>query len=132
MIQKRSRDGSNELIRQSIERLSNVISGVDDATGSSQDAAPHSDLILPSSNRELAQFIDHTLLKPEATAKEIEQLCQEALLYKFASVCVNPFRVELCAQILRGSGITVATVIGFPLGATTTQAKAFEAADAVK
>jgi len=82
-------------------------------------------------DRDLARMIDHTLLKPDATRDEIEKLCQEALTYQFASVCVNPHWVPLAAQLLKGSPVKVCTVIGFPLGATSTAAKAFEAADAI-
>ncbi len=76
--------------------------------------------------RDIAGFIDHTLLKPEATSAEIEKLCQEARAYHFAAVCVNPPFVKQCADLLRGSGVGVATVVGFPLGAHTTATKVFE------
>lgn len=79
----------------------------------------------------LAMYIDHTLLKPGATDAEIRALCREAREHRFASVCVNPGWVPLAARELAGTGIRVCTVIGFPLGATTTRAKAFEARDAV-
>lgn len=75
---------------------------------------------------EIAHLIDHTLLKPDATPQQIRQLCQECLNYKFASACVNPVYVKLAADILQGSDSKVCTVIGFPLGATITEAKAFE------
>lgn len=74
----------------------------------------------------LAGMIDHTLLKPDATPDQIAQLCFEARKYGFASVCVNPGWVKLCAQLLEGSPVKVCTVIGFPLGATTPEVKAFE------
>jgi deoxyribose-phosphate aldolase len=77
--------------------------------------------------RELARTIDHTLLKPEATRAQIEALCQEAAAHGFATVCVNPFWVRLCATLLRGSESRVCTVVGFPLGATLPEVKAFEA-----
>lgn len=73
-----------------------------------------------------APYIDHTLLAPDATEQQILTLCQDALQYRFASVCVNPVWVKLAAQTLRGSSVKVATVIGFPLGATSTQAKVAE------
>ncbi|MCK6542066.1 deoxyribose-phosphate aldolase [bacterium] len=76
-------------------------------------------------------MIDHTLLKPEATAKEIDQLCEEAAKYCFASVCINPSWVKRAAQKLARSGVKVCTVVGFPLGATSTQAKALETEIAV-
>jgi deoxyribose-phosphate aldolase len=81
---------------------------------------------------DLAALIDHTLLKPDATAREIEQLCAEALKYSFASVCINPGYVTLCARLCRGSDVKVCTVIGFPLGATSTASKAFEAEQAIR
>jgi deoxyribose-phosphate aldolase len=80
----------------------------------------------------LASMIDHTLLKPEATSTQIEQLCQEALSFQFASVCVNPMYVPLVAKMLKGSPVKVCTVIGFPLGATLSEAKAQEAKLALK
>lgn len=79
----------------------------------------------------LAKYIDHTLLKPEATPDEIIQLCSEAKQYDFASVCINPCYVKLSADQLRGSSVKVCTVIGFPLGATTTETKRFEAEQAL-
>jgi deoxyribose-phosphate aldolase len=74
----------------------------------------------------LAGLIDHTLLKPDATAAEIETLCREALDHTFASVCVNPAWVATCAALLRGSGVAVCSVVGFPLGATTADVKQYE------
>jgi deoxyribose-phosphate aldolase len=82
--------------------------------------------------RDLARYIDHTLLKPEATEEQIIKLCNEAKEYGFASVCVNPGYVPLAAKMLMGTPVKVCTVIGFPLGATTTETKAFEAEDAIK
>src|SRR5215218_6325314 len=79
----------------------------------------------------LAKMIDHTLLKPDATQQEIAQLCFEARKYGFASVCVNPTWVSLCAQLLKGSSAKVCTVIGFPLGATSSETKAFETKTAI-
>ena len=75
---------------------------------------------------DLAQKIDHTLLKPDATEKQVKNLCAEAMEYGFCSVCVNPWFVPLCARALRRSGVKVCTVIGFPLGATTHETKAYE------
>ncbi len=80
----------------------------------------------------LASIIDHTLLKPDATSDQIDTLCHEALTYQFASVCVNPVWVAQCAERLRGSRVRVCTVVGFPLGATTTAVKATETEDAVQ
>jgi deoxyribose-phosphate aldolase len=76
--------------------------------------------------QDLAKFIDHTLLKPEATPAEIEKLCAEAKANHFAAVCVNPPYVKLCAKLLRGTDVAIAVVVGFPLGAHTPETKAFE------
>ncbi len=81
---------------------------------------------------DLARLIDHTMLKAEATPGEIEQLCREARKYSFASVCVNAGYVPLCATLLRGSPVRVCTVVGFPLGATSSASKAFEAEQAIR
>lgn len=83
-------------------------------------------------NKSIARKIDHTLLKPDATVDDITALCDEAKKYQFASVCVNPGNVSLCSDLLKGSNVKVCTVIGFPLGATTTEAKRFEAEQAIK
>jgi deoxyribose-phosphate aldolase len=80
---------------------------------------------------DIASYIDHTLLKPNATEKEIEKLCEEARKHKFASVCVNTSYTEHCSRLLKGSGVLVCSVVGFPLGAMSTDAKAFETRDAV-
>ncbi len=82
-------------------------------------------------DKNLARKIDHTLLKPEATENEVRGLCDEAKKYDFASVCVNPCYVSLCSELLKGTNVKVCTVIGFPLGATTTEAKRFEAEQAI-
>lgn len=81
--------------------------------------------------REVGAMIDHTLLKPEATREEVLHLCEEARAHSFASVCVNPAWVRTAAEALRGSGVKVCTVVGFPLGATTTITKVMETRDAV-
>ncbi|HOO64828.1 MAG TPA: deoxyribose-phosphate aldolase, partial [Synergistaceae bacterium] len=80
----------------------------------------------------LASYIDHTLLKAEASAGAVRKLCEEARQYGFASVCVNSCRVPLCVSELKGSGVAVCTVVGFPLGAMSTEAKAFEAKQALE
>ncbi len=80
-----------------------------------------------SSAKDWAGLIDHTLLKPEATDEDIKKLCEEAARYRFASVCVNPTWVRAAACNLQGTGIPVCTVIGFPLGATLSDVKAYEA-----
>ncbi|MDF2066284.1 deoxyribose-phosphate aldolase [Bacillus sp. Cr_A10] len=80
----------------------------------------------------IAALIDHTLLKQNATKDQIEKLCEEAKTYTFASVCVNPTWVELSAKLLQDSPVKVCTVIGFPLGASTTEVKAFETKNAIE
>lgn len=80
---------------------------------------------------DLAKYIDHTILKPEATSLDVERLCSEAAEHKFAAVCINPCYVELATRLLVGTGVKVATVIGFPLGANLSKVKAFEAQQAV-
>ena len=80
----------------------------------------------------IASYIDHTALAADANEEKIRQLCAEAKDYHFASVCVNSCRVALCAELLKGTGVNVCTVVGFPLGAMSTEAKAFEAELAVK
>src|SRR5438046_4916641 len=79
----------------------------------------------------IASMIDHTLLKPDATRQNIEELCREAAQFKFATVCVNPAWVALAARILRGSGVGVCSVVGFPLGATTADVKHYETRRAI-
>ncbi|HSF85978.1 MAG TPA: deoxyribose-phosphate aldolase [Acidimicrobiia bacterium] len=81
---------------------------------------------------DLAKYIDHTLLKAEATAAQIDELCDEAAEFGFASVCINPTWVKRAAIRLRGSGVPVCTVIGFPLGATTPEIKAMETRRALR
>jgi deoxyribose-phosphate aldolase len=81
---------------------------------------------------DLAKYIDHTLLRPDATAEDIDRLCDEALQYGFASVCVNPTWVRRCAQRLRGTDVKVASVVGFPFGASTSEVKALETRRAIR
>ncbi|MDH7489357.1 MAG: deoxyribose-phosphate aldolase [Anaerolineae bacterium] len=81
---------------------------------------------------DIASLIDHTLLKPEATPEQIAQLCSEAREYGFASVCVNPVYVKLAWDLLKGSPVKVCSVVGFPLGATLPEVKAFEAQQAIR
>lgn len=85
----------------------------------------------PMPSREIARYIDHTLLKPNATRDEIVKLCEEAREHSFASVCINPSYVSLSAKLLEGCPVKVCTVIGFPLGATSSFVKATETRDAV-
>jgi deoxyribose-phosphate aldolase len=79
----------------------------------------------------IASMIDHTLLKPDATRRDIETLCREAAEYHFASVCVNPTWVSVCARTLKDTGVKICSVVGFPLGATTTDTKHYETRRAI-
>jgi deoxyribose-phosphate aldolase len=80
---------------------------------------------------EVASLIDHTLLKPDATAADIDKLCREAAEFHFATVCINPTWVAFCARLLKGSGVGVCSVVGFPLGATTPDVKQYETRRAI-
>jgi deoxyribose-phosphate aldolase len=114
------------------ELIARVQRTVSEALGmpvKSAPAGPAADWV--RGERPLASYIDHTLLKPEATPRQIQTLCREALQHRFASICVNPCYVGLCARLLAGSSVAVCTVAGFPLGATTTAAKVFEARQAI-
>ena len=106
------------------DRVRPIVSAGADRIASTLGIAP--------SDGQLAHLIDHTLLKPDASQDEIAQLCFEARKYKFASVCVNPTNVKLCAQLLKDSGVDICTVVGFPLGATPTDVKVFEAQQAIR
>jgi deoxyribose-phosphate aldolase len=106
------RDKVQEVVNAGASRLTSTLGYVDVGT-------------------EIARMIDHTLLKPDATQDQIAQLCYEARKYGFAAVCVNPTYVKLCAQLLRGTPVHVCTVVGFPLGATPPEVKAFEAQEAM-
>src|SRR5512142_1314348 len=105
-------DRTGQVISAGAERLSSTIG------------------VIPQ-NLNLAGMIDHTLLKPDATPDQIAQLCFEARKYGFASVCINPAWVSLCAQLLKGSQVKVCSVIGFPLGASAPEVKAFETQNAI-
>lgn len=80
--------------------------------------------------KDINKFIDHTMLKSDATENEIRNLCEEAIKYDFASVCVNPCHVKLSKSLLKGTDVKVCTVIGFPLGANTSECKVFETENA--
>jgi deoxyribose-phosphate aldolase len=89
-------------------------------------------MLLPRSRAELARYIDHTLLKPEATAEQIDRLCEECLVHSFAAACVNPVWVARCAGQLAHDSTAVASVVGFPLGASEPDVKAYEALTAIE
>ncbi len=81
---------------------------------------------------DLAPYIDHTLLKPDATEAQVKKLCEEAVQYGFCTVCVNPSWMAYCARKLRGTGVKVCAVVGFPLGATDSRTKAYETRNAIE
>lgn len=81
---------------------------------------------------DISSMIDHTFLKPDGTKEDIKKLCEEAIEYGFVSVCINPIYVKYAKKLLEGSNVKIATVIGFPLGCTTKETKAFEATEAIK
>ncbi|HEU0294004.1 MAG TPA: deoxyribose-phosphate aldolase [Anaerolineales bacterium] len=110
-------------VKMCLDRTGNVVSAGAERLTSTLGVIPE--------DLKLAKMIDHTLLKPDATQQEIAQLCFEARKYEFASVCVNPTWVKLCARLLQGSIVKVCTVIGFPLGATSSETKAFETKTAI-
>lgn len=80
----------------------------------------------------LNKYIDHTLLKADATQESIKELCRQAKEYDFMSVCINSSNIELAKEELKGTDVKICTVIGFPLGATTTESKVFETTDAIE
>ena len=80
----------------------------------------------------LSKYIDHTLLKADATHEQLQKLCEEAKEYDFKSVCINPCNIPYCKNLLRGSDVLVCTVIGFPLGAMSIESKCYEAYDAIE
>lgn len=82
--------------------------------------------------KSIPSMIDHTLLKPESSKEMIKVLCDEAIEYKFGAICVNPYYVKYCKELLKDSDVKIATVIGFPLGANTKEVKAFETLDSIK
>ena len=104
--------------------VARIVDAGADRVGLTACAPPLDDAIVP--------LIDHTLLKPEATTEQVEHLCAEALEYGFASVCVNPCHVSLVADLLKGSAVRACTVVGFPLGATNSEVKAYETKLAVE
>jgi deoxyribose-phosphate aldolase len=113
---------SKEIVEKLLhEYLENAVSSISDRIGIAEPAGIN-----------MASMIDHTLLMPDATPSAISTLCEEAIKYSFAAVCVNPCNVPQSHEILKNSKIKVCTVIGFPLGANTTETKMFEAEQAIK
>ncbi len=115
--------GNGLCVQMCVDRVGMVVAAGADRITAGLGAIPPS--------RSIGAMIDHTLLKPEATPDQVAQLCYEARKHSFASVCVNPTHVRLCAQLLRGSPVKVCTVVGFPLGATPPEVKSFETQQAI-
>jgi deoxyribose-phosphate aldolase len=123
----------NELIekitKEVMQRLSEKMGHLNHSGQANNSSSSQGSLI---SKSELAGLIDHTLLKPEAVESQFDQLCQEAVQYRFKSVCVNSSWIPYVAKKLRGTGIVICSVIGFPLGGMDTRSKAFEARSAIE
>ena len=114
-----------KIVQEVLTRLQSSKASGDAAAAPGAAAA---DGLLPS---DLARYIDHTLLKPEATEEQVSVLCDEAARHRFYSVCVNSSWVEYCARRLGGTGVKVCAVVGFPLGAMESRVKSFEARTAI-
>jgi deoxyribose-phosphate aldolase len=97
----------------------------------SNEATVHAGTADPAGAADIASYIDHTLLKPEASEADVLKVCAEAAEYRFKSVCVNPIWVKTVTTALKGTGVLTCSVVGFPLGATPTDVKSFEARGAV-
>jgi len=108
--------------RLCVEKCPELVQKIVDAGATRVEAVPGIKNVPPG----VAQYIDHTLLKPDATPDEISWLCSEARQYRCASVCVNPCYVRMCSDLLRGTGVAVCSVVGFPFGATLPEVKAYE------
>lgn len=123
-----------EVTKQVLQQITNKGARTEDKQGAASAPAPKP--VLPSNislitGPEIARMIDHTFLKPDVTKAEIIQLCAEAKEHQFASVCINPYWVATAANELKGTRVGITTVIGFPLGATSTFVKIAEARDAL-
>lgn len=125
-----NRDRTNNLDELAAKLAQEVIRRLktDDAPAVTKETSK----IIISTPNDLAKYIDHTLLKPDATSDQIRKLCEEARQYKFATVCVNSSHVRLAAELLKGSTVKPIAVVGFPLGAATAKAKAFETLEAIR
>jgi deoxyribose-phosphate aldolase len=116
----------DRIVAEVVARMGSGAAGAKPATTA---AAPGAGPAIPAAD--IARFIDHTLLRPEAPTAAIEKLCDEAVKHHFWSVCVNSSRVALVARRLQGTGVKVCSVVGFPLGAMARSAKAFETREAI-
>ncbi|HEX5581254.1 MAG TPA: deoxyribose-phosphate aldolase [Gemmatimonadaceae bacterium] len=134
----------NALAAQLADQLATAPYATREGEGTAQQRVPEESVLAPAAvepprgvrfcaeHARVGDYVDHTLLRPDATRAEIERLCAEALEHRFAAVCVNPAWVPACAQLLAGGEVQLATVVGFPLGATASAIKAAEAALAVR
>ena len=128
LIEKVTAELMKEFRRESqVSQRSQLSSALQDLQGLQSSPASQTSC----ASQEVARFIDHTLLKPDATREQIIRLCEEAKDYCFASVCVNPTNVSLASSFLKDTPVKVCTVIGFPLGANTSVTKAIETRDAI-
>lgn len=121
----------DELIEKITKEILSKLEKMDKTGGATKSASDQNTSSKTITAQELAGYIDHTLLKPGATESQFEQLCKEALDYKFMSVCVNSSWVPYIAKKLRGSSVKVCSVVGFPLGEMDTRSKAFETRNAI-
>lgn len=118
--------------KELIDGITQEVMSLKNLSDSKKQESSHKNNSKPTmSATELASYIDHTLLKPEATQDQFDKLCEEAVKYQFFSVCVNSGWVPYVTQKLRGTGIKICTVVGFPLGAMDWRSKAFEARNAI-
>ncbi len=112
----------NEIIQKAVQEVMRQINTGDCAPSADDEYAPAS----------MAKYIDHTLLKQDATLDQIKKLCDEAKAHRFASICINTAYASYAAEQLSGSGVTLCVVVGFPLGACTTETKVYETLDAIR
>lgn len=125
---RKEREGTVDISPEDIARITQRVKEILQGRGTTLPATSPPQL----GPEELAAMIDHTILKPEASEEEVRKLCEEALKYKFFSVCVNPVWVKLAADLLRNSPVKVCCVVGFPLGAQDPQIKVLEARKAIR
>lgn len=119
--------------KELIEKISNeIISKLKKLSPSGTFSLDSSTCTKIKTPADIAHYIDHTLLKPDATEDEIKRLCEEAVQYGFYTVCVNSTWVGYCARKLRGTGVKVCAVVGFPLGATDSRTKAYETRNTIE
>jgi deoxyribose-phosphate aldolase len=131
LVQESGEPGANGAAAEPTMSAQNYVAQVQPVVDAGADRLASTLGVAPTDGQ-LSHMIDHTILKPEATQDQIAQLCFEARKHGFASVCVNPTNVKLCASLLQGTDVDICTVVGFPLGATPTDVKVFETQQAVR